>query len=176
MKYVSASFIALQVPFGCSLCYNQTQVHYLKRRLGKMSTLREYYNQDVDDVVKTILQDYDKKRDIDRMNVGRQPDRKAIIDIVDKLLNIFFPGYYRDRVYKSFNDRSRLSVLVEDAVYNLKKQIEIVLPYAPDYAETDECELAKKAEKIAIAFFNRVPMWLILERAVRLRQHLITVC
>lgn len=52
-----------------------------------MSTLREYYNQDVDDVVKTILQDYDKKRDIDRMNVGRQPDRKAIIDIVDKLLN-----------------------------------------------------------------------------------------
>ena len=123
-----------------------------------MSTLREYYNQDVDNVVKTILQDYDKKRDIDRMNVGRQPDRKAIIDIVDKLLNIFFPGYYRDRVYKSFNDRSRLSVLVEDAIYNLKKQIEIVLPYAPDYAEMDDCELAKKAEKIAIAFFNKVPM------------------
>ena len=57
-----------------------------------MGGIREYYNHDVDDIVKTILQDYDKKRDIDKMEVVRQPDRKAIIDIVGKLLNIFFPG------------------------------------------------------------------------------------
>ena len=122
-----------------------------------MGGIREYYNHDVDDIVKTILQDYDKKRDIDKMDVVRQPDRKAIIDIVGKLLNIYFPGYYRDRVYKSFNDRSRLSVLIEDAVYNLKKQIEIVLPYDPAYAQADECTLREKAEELAISFFRQVP-------------------
>ncbi len=122
-----------------------------------MANERTEYNHDIDNIVKCILQDYDKKRDIDKMDVKRQPDKNAVIDIVNKLLNIFFPGYYRDRVYKSFNDRSRLSVMIEDALYNLKKQIAIVLPYNPEYAGWSESELTDEAEKIAISFFGQVP-------------------
>ena len=51
----------------------------------------------VDFIVNEVLQDYEKERDIDKMDVRNQPDQQVVLEIVEKLLRIIFPGYYRDR-------------------------------------------------------------------------------
>ncbi len=115
-------------------------------------------NHDIDHIIKVILQDYDKKRDVDKMDVFGQPDSKAVEDITHKLLNVIFPGYYRDRVYRSFNDRNRMSVLIEDVIYNLEKQITIALTYNEEYRDTDERLRKEAAKRIAGEFGERIPM------------------
>ena len=115
-------------------------------------------NHEIDHIIKVILQDYDKKRDVDKMDVFGQPDSKAVEDITHKLLNVIFPGYYRDRVYRSFNDRNRMSVLIEDVMYNLEKQITIALTYNEEYRDTDERLRKEAAKRIAGEFGERIPM------------------
>ena len=48
--------------------------------------------QRIEQVVDTILEDYRLNRDIDRMEKLRKPDREAIVDIIEKLRRIVFPG------------------------------------------------------------------------------------
>ena len=47
-------------------------------------------------ITESILDDYKNGRDIDNMDVFSQPDNEAVVDIVQKLLNILYPGYYRE--------------------------------------------------------------------------------
>ena len=51
----------------------------------------------IEQVVDTILEDYRSDRDIDKMEQQRQPDKDVIIDMIGKLRNIVFPGYFRER-------------------------------------------------------------------------------
>ena len=56
---------------------------------------------EVQELVSDILEDYKANRDIDRMeDFFNQPDKDVIIDIVNKMLRILFPGYYRDKSYR----------------------------------------------------------------------------
>ena len=92
-------------------------------------------------VTESILEDYKNGRDIDKMDVFSQPDSDAVTDIVKKLLNILYPGYYREKNYRSYNDNSRISILIEDVIYNLIKQTAIALRFREDYAQATEAEI-----------------------------------
>ena len=94
---------------------------------------------EIKDIVDLILADYEKGRDVDQMDVYNQPDRDMVKDVVIKLIRVIFPGYYRDKVYKSYNDNNRIAVVIEDVIYNLQKQIAIAFHHSPDYTNaTDE--------------------------------------
>ena len=108
-------------------------------------------------ITESILDDYKNGRDIDNMDVFSQPDNEAVVDIVQKLLNILYPGYYREKNYRSYNDNSRISILIEDVVYNLTKQIAIALRFREDYAQASEEKIQDTAEDIAITFISRIP-------------------
>lgn len=94
--------------------------------------------EEVKNIVDDILQDYTKCRDIDIQNVNGQPDKDAVVDILNKIIHIIYPGYYRSKVYKSYNDNYRMSVLIEDVIYNLRKQIRIALMHRLDYVADRE--------------------------------------
>ena len=84
-------------------------------------------------IVDAILDDYGNMRAIDKMDLFNQPDKESIIDMVKKLFCIVFPGYFRDKSFKIYNVYNNLSVLIEDIMYHLNKQVEIVLIYDPQY-------------------------------------------
>ena len=69
---------------------------------------------EVDEIVELVLKDYDQGRDIDNMNIFDQPDRDEVIEIVNKLLGVLFPGYYRDKGYRFYNMYSKLTLQFED--------------------------------------------------------------
>ena len=108
-------------------------------------------------IVKLIINDYNKGRSIDKMNVKRQPDKVVIKDILDKLLRIIFPGFYRDPIYKGFSESNRLGATIEDMLYNLQKQIAIVLHDRDDLAGADNGMIEGVAFDIVSKFANQIP-------------------
>ena len=100
---------------------------------------------DIEQVVDLVLEDYAGGRDIDRMEAESQPDKDVIIDVIEKLRRIVFPGYFRDKTYRIYNAKHNLSMLIEDVMFNLSREVALVLPEGED------------AEKICLEFLSRIP-------------------
>ena len=98
----------------------------------------ETISQRITELTNTILDDYSGGRTIDGACPFDQPDKKVIIDIINKLQIIVFPGHFKNNTYKVYTRRSGLSMLLEDVMFNLKKQINLVLGFDEQYASLDE--------------------------------------
>ena len=61
---------------------------------------------------------------------------------MDKLRNIIFPGYFKNGTYRIYTVRNNMTMLLEDVLYNLIKQISIVLRYVPEYEKAHESEIS----------------------------------
>ena len=110
------------------------------------------------DLASEILQDYNKDRDIDKINTFDQPDRDTIIEIIKNLQKIIFPGYFKNKAYKVYTTQSNLSMLLEDVLYNLTQQISVVLKYDSEYKSADESLLQTKAMELALTFEKKIPL------------------
>lgn len=108
--------------------------------------------QSIESIVDGILLDYGNGRTIDRLDPFQQPDKEVVIDMIGKLIRIVYPGYSRDRSYRIYNARHNLSMLIEDVMYNLNKQITIVLKHT-----LGEEESSRQAQEICIRFFRAIP-------------------
>ncbi|WP_034466300.1 serine O-acetyltransferase EpsC [Butyrivibrio proteoclasticus] len=118
---------------------------------------RDHIKNEIKDIVDLILDDYSKGRDVDKMDIFNQPDRDAVKDIVIKLIRILFPGYYRDKVYKSYNDNNRIAIVIEDVIYNLQKQVAIAFRHSEEYANASDETLECGARRITHEFFKKIP-------------------
>ncbi len=107
----------------------------------------------IEAVVESILADYQGGRDIDKMDLFRRPDRDVVIDIIKKLRRIVFPGYYRDKNYRAYNAHHNLSVLMEDVLFNLNRQIALGL----EVGGLREEQAQEEAQKLCLAFFQQIP-------------------
>lgn len=104
-------------------------------------------------LVDRLLLDYDHGRDIDQMELFRNPDRDVVIGVLEKLRRILFPGYFRDRNYRFYNLKYNLSVLIEDVMFQLTRQVSLVFQRQgekPDQAE-------QHAQQVCFAFLNGLP-------------------
>ena len=109
--------------------------------------------QRIEQVVDTILEDYRQDREIDRMEQLRRPDRDAMIDIIEKLRRIVFPGYFREKNYRMYNNKHNLSMLIEDVMFNLSRQMALVFR---DCGE-EEAAAGDHAQQVCIAFLQAIP-------------------
>lgn len=114
--------------------------------------MMETLEKQVEGIVDSILEDYRHDRDIDKMNTFDHPDKEVIIDMIGKLLRIVYPGRYRERQFRIYNARHNLSMLMEDVLYNLNKQIAVVLR-----ASLPEQEANEKAQQVCLDFFRAIP-------------------
>ena len=108
--------------------------------------------QQIEGIVDSILEDYRAGRDIDKMDTFRHPDKETVIDMIGKLLRIVYPGSSRDKSYRIYNARHNLSMLIEDVMYNLNKQIAIILR-----GSMDEEAALEKAQELSVDFFKAIP-------------------
>lgn len=112
---------------------------------------------EISGIVENILVDYEKERAIDKIDTFNQPDKQMIVDIVQKLLRIVYPGYFRDREYKIYNLNNKMSMLIEDVMFNLNKQIAVALRYRSDFEKAWEEQIREEAERISVEFFKKIP-------------------
>lgn len=113
--------------------------------------------QEINNITDGIFADYAQKKFIDKVDITNQPDKKVITDILVKLQEIIFPGFFKPDTYKTYTVKSTVSMLVEDVLYNLKKEIAITLKYNPVFADSTECEIEGESQRIAIEFLKRIP-------------------
>ncbi|MCR5441015.1 MAG: serine acetyltransferase [Lachnospiraceae bacterium] len=119
---------------------------------------KEKKNLELENIVSTILADYKEDRIINRTDISDQPDRDTVIDILGKVIKMIFPGYIREKSYKFYNLSSRLTVLTEDIIYNLKKQIAISLIQKPEYSGASYEERSVVAGELTDKFMLRIPV------------------
>jgi serine O-acetyltransferase len=91
--------------------------------------------QRIEGIVQRILDDFGDDRAINKTDLCNEPDKTAIIDVIDKLMKILYPGYYSDKLYKIYSLKNNMSVIIEDVIFHLKKQIMIVLRYCKKFPE-----------------------------------------
>ena len=111
----------------------------------------------ITNLVEKLTDDYSKGRTIDEIKMFEYPDKKIVIDILEKLKLVIYPGYYRNSNYRTYTVRNNVAILLEDIIYNLSKQISIVLKYSPQYANADSKQISETSEKITFEFLNIIP-------------------
>lgn len=108
-------------------------------------------------VVDDLLEDYKQGRTIDKMDAFNQPNNEIILKLIDELQRIIFLGYYKNKEYKVYTVRNHLTMLMEDVMFNLKKQMIAVLKYNDKFANMELEEIKEKAEEITLEFLSRIP-------------------
>ena len=84
--------------------------------------------------------------------IFNHPDKEVIIDILTSLRKIVFPGYFKNGTIKVFTLRNNLSMLLEDVMFKLTKQITIVL----GGDENGEEEIVRTAREKSLSFIKRL--------------------
>ncbi len=122
--------------------------------------MKDIRENEVRAIIDAVLDDYDQGRAIDKMELYNQPDKEAIIDIINKLIGIMYPGYYRDKTYKVYDAKSNLTMMMEDVMFRLRKQIATVLRYGEEYADfadAGDARISQQAQQITNEFFRKIP-------------------
>ncbi len=123
----------------------------------------EERNQRIHGTLEMLMQDYRGGRTIDEIKTFFHPDKEAVIEVLNKLQRIIFPGYFRNKTFRVYTVRNNVSMLLEDTVYNLIKQIAIVLRYQRQNegkeVDTPEImqEINEEAEDLTFRFLETIP-------------------
>ncbi|MBQ1434148.1 MAG: serine acetyltransferase [Ruminococcus sp.] len=112
-----------------------------------MSTFEENINS----IVSNLLDDCEQKPGSPEDPIFRHPDKEVITDILYSLRKIIFPGYFKNKSVKVYTLRNNLTMLIEDVVYKLTKQMTIVLDDSDSNEDTEA-----KAMEISLEFVKRL--------------------
>ncbi|WP_295073161.1 serine acetyltransferase [Ruminococcus sp.] len=118
-----------------------------------MNNLEEMIN----NLTHSILSDYKDDRTINEIKTFDHPDNDEIISIIEGLRRIIFPGYFRNKSYRVFTVRNNMSMILEDVIFKLIRQIYIVLRYDEKYEKLDDNALNSNAIRITFEYLNKLP-------------------
>ena len=110
------------------------------------------FEETVGGIVNELLADHESEKVGENIKIFNHPDKEIIIDIIYSLRKIIFPGYFRNRDIKVYTMKSNLSMLLEDVIFKLTKQITIVL----DNDEEDSSDILERSRNICLEFVKRL--------------------
>lgn len=108
-------------------------------------------------IIDLLADDYKKDFDDDTELSFQYPDKEKIIKILDKLRKIIFPEYFKNNSYRVYTVKNHISMLIEDVVFNLNKQIFSVLRYDEENQLLTGEQLAEKSENLTFQFLEQLP-------------------
>ena len=115
-----------------------------------------FIKQEIDEIVSGVLEDYKKDLVINTDDIFNKPDKNEVNTLVDKLLQVVFPGFFRDKTYKIYNSDTYYSILIEDIMYHLNKEIYLSLGFKKDFDEKDVAERAGRSRTMTKKFFSKL--------------------
>ncbi|MCD7708542.1 MAG: serine O-acetyltransferase [Clostridiales bacterium] len=116
--------------------------------------MADIIEENVGGILAEILDDYEKDRAIDKADIYSQPDKAEVITILENLFSIVYPGFYRDKTYKIYDVRHTVSMLIEDVLFHLNKQIRLAMLYTEGCGED---ELDSCAQEKSVQFMRTIP-------------------
>lgn len=108
-------------------------------------------------LVSEVIKDYDGGKNIDATDTFNKPDRNEVIDIVNNLFFVMYPGYFKDRTYKTYNPKNEIAVMIEDIFYHLDKQVYLALDFCKLRGSMTEDERKAESYHICTTFISKLP-------------------
>ena len=99
-------------------------------------------------VIGRLLADYEQERDIDRVVFYHSPDKEAVVDIIEKLRRIVFPGYFQQE-----SSARNLPGLIEEAMAALTRQLALAF----QSTRLPAGQAAERAQSVCLRFFEALP-------------------
>ena len=119
--------------------------------------MQDFISPQIGAITQTILDDYDKKRAIDKLDVFNQPDTKVIHELIEELIRVAYPGFSKDKHYRVYDICNNMSMVIEDIAFRLNKQIAIALRYGQNPDEEKLIATKEEAQKITLQFLQKIP-------------------
>jgi serine O-acetyltransferase len=108
-------------------------------------------------LVDLLVQSYQDHGEIIKVDTENQLDRSVIIDLIEKLRCLIFPGYFGKKNISRDSVEYYAGDLLEEALFNLSRQISRALRHREDYQGAEEKRVHAKAGEIAFAFLEKLP-------------------
>ncbi len=119
--------------------------------------MKNMIENEVKSILADIMEDYQKGRAVDKMDIYNQPDKAEIMSILDELFSVVYPGFFRDKTHKIYHIEHTVSTIIEDVMFHLNKQIMVVLKYTKTFEENDEEQLEEFAQNACVSFMKSIP-------------------
>ena len=108
----------------------------------------------LDTVIDDIVESYQKHNNISKVDTIRQPDKTIIIDILERLQDIIFPGFFGRKGLKSDYVKYYLGDQIQIIYNDLKNQILLAFDYCENCK--DACKEEEARDK-TLAFLKTIP-------------------
>lgn len=108
-------------------------------------------------IVDCIVEDAEKHHKLNNLSVHLQPDKKQIIQMIDRLQMILFPAQYGNKKVSEFAVKYQLGSLVEEVYTILIDQISLALLQRPDYQDSTKQQRKQDAAVLAERFLDTLP-------------------
>ena len=112
--------------------------------------------QNVQDIVNGLVENYKKHKTIAKINSLTQPNREVIVGILDELQKIIFPGFFEPKHLKSDTIHYYVGERLENIRYNLRKQMIKAYRCTNTFPDAKPEELEEKAGSITMEFLSRL--------------------
>lgn len=116
--------------------------------------MQQNVKNEIGDLVERVLADYDGGKNIDATDIFNKPDRNEVIDIVNNLFFIMYPGYFKDITYKFYNPNNGIALMLEDIFYRLNKQVALAIDFKGTMTEEKRKE---ESFRICSSFVEKIP-------------------
>jgi len=112
---------------------------------------------ELDKIIDNIIGSYNQYENISKIDTVPQPDKTIILDILARLQDIVFPGFFGRKNLKSEIVKYYLGDQVQIIYEDLKSQIVLALAYDEKYQNFSKEEKKAEAKKITLEFLKRIP-------------------
>lgn len=112
--------------------------------------------QSVQKIVNNLVNNYNEHKEIAKINSLTQPNRKIIVEILDNLQKLIFPGFFELKHLKSDTIHYYVGELLENIRYNLQKQMLKAYRCTNAFPDDTQEELQNKAETVCTVFLEKL--------------------
>lgn len=110
-----------------------------------------------DEIVKRIVDTYDDESGINFIDVTNLPVRDKILEILDLLIELIFPGYTGKRRFTRDNIQFIIGDILCQARTELLEQIELALRHGCRVKKCDDCDCETMAAEYTEYLLGRIP-------------------
>lgn len=112
---------------------------------------------ELDKIIDDIADSYNQYENISKIDTIPQPDKTVILNILARLQNIVFPGFFGRKNLKSDVIKYYLGDQIQIIYEDLKSQIVLALCNDKKYQNCQCDEKETEAKKITLEFLKRIP-------------------
>lgn len=111
---------------------------------------------ELDELVTSLLKSYQEHEVICNIDSDKKLNREGIIEILEMIRQVLFPGYFEMKKLHSATVAYHLGDLLEDIRYKLTKQVENALNYTSDDKVLSKVAAGKSAGELVEIFMQRL--------------------